>query len=251
MTEEFTNETNLEKFKKVCHKYLVIGNDEYIDVIFGVIFANRLDSKPVWLYLVSSPSSGKTEIVQSLSSSPVIYSLSHLTANTLISGKILKEGEKDPSLLPKLDGKTLIIKDLTALLSGRRETLMEIMGQLRDAYDGTAKKVFGTGKETEYKSKFGVIAAVTNIIDKHSGILAALGERFITYRCPTPSEEEQRKRCFVASHNTKVRQQEQEMSEAANAVLSNNNTKIPELSDSFIEKIIDVASFVAKARCSV
>jgi hypothetical protein len=244
------NKTRLQQYKGVCHKYLVIENDEYIDVIFGVVFANRTDSKPVWLYIVGPPGCGKTEILQTLSGSTEIYAISSITENTLISGKVLKPGESDPSLVPKLHKKTLIIKDLTAMLGAPSKKVMHIMGQLRDAYDGTCRNAYGTGKDTEYTSKFGLMAAVTNVIDKHRGVMASLGERFLAYRCPELSEDETRKRCRIAAANIHVEQQEKELAQAARHVLKNRRTPA-ELSNNMLERIIDIAEYVAKARCSV
>ena len=164
----------IEHYKDVCHRHMVIENDEYIDVIFGTIFANRLNSKPVWLYLVAPPGGGKTEILQSLDGpGREIYSLSQLTPQTLISGQIREKRKSDPSLIPKLDGKVLVIKDFTAILDSKWENVNTITGQLRDAYDGSCKKVFGTGKDDLYESKFGIIAAVTPAIDKHILLLFA------------------------------------------------------------------------------
>ena len=123
-TQQDGNRTALDDFKVTCHKHMVMSNDEYIDVVFGVVLANRLDSKPVWLYLVIPPGGGKTEVLQALDGpGREIYALSILTPQTLISGQILKRGQHDPSLLPKLDGKTLVLKDFTAMLTGKWENL--------------------------------------------------------------------------------------------------------------------------------
>ena len=89
----------------------------------------------------------------------------------------------DHSLLPKLDGKVLVIKDFTALLNMPREARQQILGDLRDAYDGNAAKAFGTHVETRrYTSKFGIMAAVTGAIDKHAAVMQQLGERFLKLR---------------------------------------------------------------------
>ena len=86
------NSSRLKACKNVCHKWLVINDDTYIDVQFGVYFANQfLDSKPNWVYIVGPPGSGKTEILQAWDGHEKIYPLSNLTANTLISGKIQEE----------------------------------------------------------------------------------------------------------------------------------------------------------------
>ena len=92
---------------------------------------------------------------------------------------------------------------------------------------------------------------VTGVIDRHRGLLASLGERFITYRCPDISDKEKRERCKIASGNTKVSQYEQEMKKAAMKVLEKRSNVEIDFPENFRLKIIDVASFVAKARCSI
>lgn len=96
--------TRLQKFKDVCHQWLIIEDDSYIDVIFGAICANQLDTKPIWLYVIGPPSSGKTEVLRACEGHSLIYPLSTLTSHTLVSGKVLEPGEPDPSLLPKGPG---------------------------------------------------------------------------------------------------------------------------------------------------
>ncbi len=242
--------TVLESFKLKCHKYLVIKDDKYIDIIFAVIFANRLDSKPVWMYLVGAPSSGKTEILQALVG-PEVEQISKLSAHSLNSGYVDPKNKlADFSLLPKIDGKTIIIKDFTALLNSRSDTLMEITGQLRDAYDGSSRSVFGTGKDVTYKSKFGIIAGVTNAIDRHRAVLTELGERFLTYRCPVIDVKESYARCWKVSSPKEVTKQEADLKAAATKVLALKMHRVT-LSDSFRRKIIHVAEFVARARTEV
>lgn len=239
--------TELDRFKMVCSKYLVIGDTTYIDIIFGCVFANRLDSSPVWLYLVAPPSSGKTEMLIPLYGSPEIYWTDTLTQNTLIS---FYGEKKDASLIPKLNGKVLIIKDFTEMLKMRRETLHEILGQLRNAYDGQCSKASGKGITKSYKSKFGVIAAVTDEIDSHRSLLSALGERFITYRIPDVTQYEQSKRCLRAMQINSVVEQSRVMSEAAQKVLANKPSPA-EMSTSSMREIIKVAQVVARGRTGV
>ena len=243
--------TTLEQFKRTCHKYLIFDDDTFIDIIFAVILANRLNSKPVCLYLVGPPSSGKTAILQTLSDSDEIYAISKLTPHTIISGKIRSPKEKDPSLILKWDGKVVIIKDFTAMLSMRHEIFLEIIGILRDATDGTCRNAYGTGMDTLYKSKFGIIAACTNAIDRHRGLLAELGERFLTYRTPDITKQEATKRCQKASRNLTVSSTEEILCKAALNVLKIQRLKPPTLSDHYRSVLIKIASFVATARCHV
>lgn len=171
---------SLEDLKATFKRWLYLEEDEIIDIILGVIKANEFKGDPVWLFLVSPPGSTKTELLRSLNT-PLTYSISTLTEHSLISGIGLRDGMPDPSLIPKLDGKTLIIKDFTTVLSMRRESRQVILGDLRDAYDGEVCKVFGLG-EKRYKSHFGLIAGVVPVIENYTAIIQSLGNRFLMFR---------------------------------------------------------------------
>ena len=240
--------TRLEKYKKTCRKYLYFKDTEHIDIIFGTVFANRLDARPVWVYIVGPPSSSKTEIIRTLSESSEIYSLSRLTPKALISGVKTKD-KKKMSLLSRLDGKVLTIKDFTAMLSMRYNDLMEVVGQLRDAYDGSSAVAFGTG-DVRFKSKFGLIACVTGAIDKHTRLVADLGERFVTYRMPAISRWEESQRCLKAMSIKSVKKKEEELSKAALKVLE-RRPKPATLSEFKRLKILNLAQVVASARCTI
>ena len=139
----------LDNFIRVCRKYMVLSEEQYIHTIFGAIFANRLDSDPVWIYIVGPPGGGKSEILRSLAGHPTIHTEGKLTRNRLVSGFTTKDG-KDPSLLPQLNGKILIMEDFTQILNMRYDEIHEILGDLRKAYDGDFAKGVGTERKTKY-----------------------------------------------------------------------------------------------------
>lgn len=177
----------LEEAKDVYRKYYSIEDDSYIDIMFGVYIANRLDSVPIWLHIVGPPSSGKSWPIKSLFDAPDSLGLSSMTNQTLISGD--KDADGDPSLLPKLDDKVLLIKDLTTVINKPRDFTSQFFGELRDAYDGESAQAFGTGEIKEYESKFGIITGTTSKIDDYSTIHAELGERFLKVRLPRPNSD--------------------------------------------------------------
>lgn len=176
----------VDELYAVFSKYLKMTSMEPIDVTFGTILANRYKADPVWLLLTGPSGCAKSDLIMSISESPLIYPISTLTTKTLISGSP-GVGGSDPSLIPKLDGKILAIKDLTELLEGYTQDCDMIFGQLRNAYDGQAQKPFGTGVYRVYKSKFGVIAGVTEAIEHYLEKHASLGTRFILYKMEPPT----------------------------------------------------------------
>lgn len=155
---------------------------EIARVLLAVIVANRLQSNPLWMFLITPPGGGKTELLKALREIPEVYLLSSLTPQTFISGKA-DEG-KELSLLPRLSGKVLVLKDFTTVLTMHRDSRQEILAQLREIYDGLYSKRFGTGKEVRWEGKVGFIAGVTPVIDTHHTLYQVLGERFIQYRLP-------------------------------------------------------------------
>jgi hypothetical protein len=87
----------LADVETVFTRWYQLRDLEPIHVTLGAIMANRLDSDPLWLFLVAPPGSLKTEIIRALSGIDSVYPLSNLTAQTFASGYQTK-GE-EPSLL--------------------------------------------------------------------------------------------------------------------------------------------------------
>lgn len=171
-----------QEVKETFQKWLYLSDPSILDIIFGSYLAHHLPGERVWLLIVAASGGVKTEIIRSLELIPDTYPLSNLTGRSLISGTRSKEGEADPSLLPQIDGKVLAIKDFTCLLTLPASQRKEILGTLRDAYDGYTSKSFGNLGTVGYKSRFGLIAGVTPIIDKYHDVETELGERYLKLR---------------------------------------------------------------------
>lgn len=171
----------LKDVHAIYRKWLHLPNTDAIDVMLATALSQRMDGPPVWLFLVSPPGGAKTITMEGLNEYEHSYSQSSLTAHALISGANW-QGQSDPSLIPRLDGKVLLIKDFTTVLNLRDDEKEQIFGILRDAYDGRCGKVFGNGVERTYKSRFTIIAAVTPKIYEIGARHAALGERFLKFR---------------------------------------------------------------------
>jgi hypothetical protein len=85
-------------------------------------------------------------------------------------------------LIPRLIGKTWVVKDFTTVLALNQLARDEIFSVLRDAYDGRVEKPFGNAVVRKYEGRFGIVAGVTNKIDSVTAQNAVLGERFIRWR---------------------------------------------------------------------
>jgi len=182
--ESYSGEgTSCDEVYEGYKKYLHIPDTTVIDIIYGTIIANRMEGDPIWLFLVAPPGMTKTEFLQSVSGAKNIKCISKMTPKTLVSG--LNYGGHDPSLLPQLNGKTLVIKDFTAIFGMNVQARDEIFSTLRDAYDGNFIGAYGHG-ERNYVSRFGIIAGVTPAIEVYLDGEAALGERFLRFTMRIP-----------------------------------------------------------------
>ncbi len=185
------NRFGLEEIKNAVKLFLHLDDNNVIDVVFAVYAANRLNADPLWLFVVGPPSTAKTEIISSLDGHPGIFLLSSLTPKTFISGKTsTSQTGTNFSLLPRLIGKTIIMKDFTTVLTQHRDHKSEIFSQLREIYDGRYCKAFGTGETIDWKGKIGLLAGVTPAIDAQMAVNQLLGERFLYYRMLTQNHTE-------------------------------------------------------------
>jgi hypothetical protein len=168
-----------EQYFETLSRWLHLEDFQAIDIIMATALSICLPGDPVWLFAIAPSGSAKTEILRSFSSEQ-IYSISTLTPQTFISGL---KGSNNVDLLPKLNGKVLIIKDFTSILSKKNEDQTAIFADLREAYDGYLEKSFGSGVGTKrYTSRFGIIAGVTDAIDMYRVVHSQLGERFLKCR---------------------------------------------------------------------
>lgn len=173
------NPADLEQLRTVFKRWMKLKDTDVIEVILATVISQELSGDPVWMFVVGPAGSAKTETLVTLNADPEIYEVSTLSTHALISG--FPNTKKDPSLIPSLNDKTLVVKDFTPILQMKEGDKAEIFGLLRDAYDGHCGKVFGNGIRRHYKSRFTVVAGVTPAIYEMSAEHAGLGERFLKY----------------------------------------------------------------------
>lgn len=242
--------TNNELYA-IYRKWLYMPNTMVLDIMFGTVFANRLEGDPVWLFFVAPPAGSKSELLMSLSWAEECYPLTSLTPHALVSGSAWGDG-KDPSLLPKLDRKVLVLKDFTTILSMNYAARDEIFGILRDIYDGRTEKSFGNGLKREYKVKFGILAGVTPVIETFAAMNQSLGERFLKYRLPIDTKDTEEKKILKAIKNVNSElKMRAELCQAAASVIARPNPApegMPEFTESYVPKVVALAQLSAWMR---
>jgi hypothetical protein len=236
--------------KEAIKPWLYLEDEGIIDVMCATVIANQFKTDPLWMIFIGPPSHAKTELLRALDGHPSAYFLSNLTPATMVSGKP-KKGS-DPSLLPKLNGKTLVMKDFTTVLTMRSENQAEILSQFREIYDGSYSKGFGTGKQFFWKGHVGLIAACTPVYDKHYSVIGSLGDRFMLYRIESTRDEDvgiQAQR--IVGQEEKMRK---EIREAIHKFLDQFKTleNIQFEKDELVNRdIVTLACWCAYARCPV
>lgn len=242
----------LSQVKESAKEFLLLGDDNIIDVATAVYVANKFNSDPLWMFFTGPPSSAKTEILRAMDGHKNITLISSLTPSTLISGKTIK-GKGNQSLLLKLDtGKMVIIKDFGTILTMYREARGEIFAQLREIYDGQYSKAFGTGETISWSGKLGLLAATTPVIDKYMSVNQMLGERFLHYR--VGDENAFGVGCCAFGNVLEEENHRKEFRECMNQFLSRFDgdlvLNMREVSDTR-ERIVSLAIFCAHARSAV
>lgn len=230
-------------------KWLQLDEPDVIKVLFGTCFANRMQGEPVWLFLVAPPGGMKSELLMSLKEHGSIYATTSLTPHAMVSGAYSPDG-KDPSLLPHLDEKILVIKDFTTILTMHYSQRDEIFGIFRDVYDGSTGKNFGTGVRREYNVKFGILAGVTNKIEAFGVVHQSLGERFLKFRASEDKREseEDKIRRALSNVNQEVAMRA-ELTQVAARCLDRPMPEVPpSLSSTLTDRLIALAQLTSMLR---
>lgn len=243
------NPINFQDLEQVINKWLLIKDKGIIRVLVGTVIANKLQADPVWLFVVAAPGGTKTELIRGLDKIENIYPISDLTPQTFLSGE--KE-KKSASLLLRLPlGTILTYKDFTTVLTMHRDKQQAIISQLREIFDGSYRKEFGTGETKDWKGKLGFIAGVTTVIDRHHEIYSVLGERFIQYRPTQPDRIALAKKAISNSGEENLMREEIQNAVADYIAGIEIPATKPVAPDWLIDRVAHLASFVVKARSGV
>jgi hypothetical protein len=242
---------NHKEVYRKFRKWLHLPDVTMIDVLFSTVIANRIPGDPLWMFIIAPPGATKTEPLMSLRGAPKIVTTTTLNQYALISG-VRSETGADPSLIPQLDGKVLVIQDFTTILQLPPQKRDEIFGILRSAYDGRSEKAFGRGIKS-FKSTFGIIAAVTPAVEQYIEACSSLGERFLGYIIPLPSSLKERRE-YLQKARSNVGREEQmkkELNEMSVKVLSHAYKKMSTIPATIENKLDSIAQLTSMMRGTV
>lgn len=233
-------------------KWLWLPDPTVIDFMFGVIVANRFQGDMIWGFIVGPSGCGKSELLMSIVDAPGIYTTTSMSPRSLISGAP-GIGGADPSLIPRLHGKVLNLKDFTAVLGMTQNDREQVFSVFRDAYDGACGWDFGNGIIRQYNSRFGIISGVTPSIEMFTEDQTALGERFLRFPFPMPRTlEEKIELASRAKANQKNKTTMQtELNTVGKAVLNFDFGSEPHVPEEIDRKILYCAQYTALMRSTV
>lgn len=152
-------------------------------ICMAIHIAVALDGDPLWMYLVSPPSGGKSTVCDLICSDEI-----HSTPLDSLTG-IISGDRNGKHLVPLMQGKCVVVKDGTLLLESNPLQLANVFGELRSIYDGSLVKHFRNGVSANFSNiSFGMVIGITEKV--YSINMAALGERFLHCRLETSREME-------------------------------------------------------------
>ena len=166
----------VKQFRKILH--LEQNQLNALAVCLATVASVGTRGTPLWFFLVGTPGSGKSEMLLAFSRlHDYCLFLSRLTSEALISGF----SGTDCSVMAYLANRCLVIKDFTSVKAMSQEKQIDLLGLLRDAYDGEVAKPFGNavGVRSYSDCWFPMLAGVTHVI--HADNQSSYGERFLKF----------------------------------------------------------------------
>lgn len=207
----------------------------------------------LWLLLVGSPSSGKTDLVKLIKNNKDVMSLDNLTLNSFITGERSTEKEKTYDLLPLLNNKCLVIKDWTSLFSLDEKATKKIIGDWVNSYDKSLSKFSSRRGNITYESEFSHIGCITPAtLNKHTQYLNMIGPRFLHFIIPDLTTDQENQSFDAIFSNEDRSLKEKYVGELVSGYLDYLNLLdillIKNISKG-VERFLKIASrFMAKAR---
>ena len=186
-----TPATQLVKVKSVLSEHMEIKDWEAVYIILATAVSHYYPGEPIWLRFIGASRSGKTELLRALSDHPDTEKMEVLTPAALrggLKGGGLKGGKR---LLERLDGKLVITKETSQILTTSKDVRNQVFGLLRGIKDGELVSDFGSEEgHLEQKASFDWILGATAVIEQQRTMDSMLGARFIDLHWYSGSREE-------------------------------------------------------------
>jgi len=244
----------LELLHNRMAKWLLIPVEDrdVVEFALAVYKSHELpDADPIWGMVVGPSGGGKSELLRTLLGLPSSFPLSKPTPASLASGYRGKSGkDSDPSLLPLMDGKIVIMSDFAPILSARPEVRNEILGMLREAFDGSIAVGKGNVGLKIYKSRFSMLVGSTSKIDAIEADANELGERFVKIRLRGKDGKNKARR--AADNVPHAKNMREELHQAVKSFLESLPKFVGVENPDFAKDVIaSIADFTARARTHV
>jgi hypothetical protein len=158
-----------------------------IDATCATAAVEQLEGDPCWLILISGSGNAKTETVMALTGAGALTSSKVTGEAALLSGTSKKErsAKATGGLLRRIGSRgILVLKDFTSIISMNTERRNEVLGALREVYDGHWDREVGAdgGNVLTWDGRIVVVAACTTAYDSAHSVIATMGDRFVLYR---------------------------------------------------------------------
>jgi hypothetical protein len=203
---------------KTFRRWLHLPDPSPVYVTCAAVAANRVESfDPSWLILVGAAGSGKTEALSATSRLDGVHVVATLTEAALLSGTPRKDTAAGASggLLREIgDSGIIVLKDFGSILSMHRDARSQVLGALREIFDGSWERQLGVdgGRHLAWQGKLGLLAGCVPTLDQHHAVMSQLGDRFVLYRMAVEDADEHAQRSL--SHLGGVRKMRAELRES-------------------------------------
>lgn len=223
-----------------------------IDLLLATALSNNTPDKNIWLMFVGASGVGKSMMTNPLNhveleGREIAHMTSDITTNTIVSG----QGGRETDLAPDLDGRIMYVPDMSTIVGKRSEDQREIFAQLRNLYDGKAKKETGShGQNPEYEVDVTFMGNVTPAIFSKQLIHQDMGTRFLYYEINDFNKEE----VFDKIWNGTEKSEEDKSKEIAEVIesflIEARSNEVGEVDQETKEQIETVAEWTANMRAS-
>jgi hypothetical protein len=184
----------LEQVKSTLRRYFEIKDWQGVELIMASAVAHYLLGEMLWVRIIGPSRSGKTELLRAIAEHPDCAEIESITPAAIRGGF-----KRAPKILDRINGKLVIDKDISSILTSRKDMRNEIFGLLRGIKDGKLTSDFGSDEGyLPQKAKFDWLLASTPYIEQQRHLEGLLGERFIDLRWIPGDREEM---AFQAASN--------------------------------------------------